>query len=218
MTYNQIEYAKHQESKRHNQVVEAQGERDVSSRAITARAAETQAQVADRRQQEDSRHNRETEMINWFSANQDAIYRDRAGRAALTQAGAAVTSSTAALITAGANVSQAQTREREAEIRAQEADTKQYQAATERVESSGRNLERMFSILETRRHNLVTEGQGSANVNISARRADTEQFKADTDRARQRGQSFRDVTTGFRTITETGNSILKNALGGLLNG
>lgn len=218
MTYNQIEYAKHQESKRHNQVVEAQGERDVASRAITAQAAQTQATVADRRQQEDARHNRESEMINWFSANQDAVYKDRAGRAALTQAGAAVTSSQAALTSAGAAMLQAQTREIEAEIKQQEADTKQFQAATERVESAGRNLERVFNILETRRHNLVTEGQGLTGLDIRQQEADTKQYSADTDRARQRGQSFRDVTTGLRTITETGNSILKNALGGLLIG
>lgn len=218
MTYNQIEYAKHQESRRHNQVVEAQGERDVASRAITAQAAQTQATVADRRQQEDSRHNRETEMINWFSANQDAIYKDRTGRAALTQAGAAVTSSTAALISASAAQSQAATREREADIRQQEADTKQYQAATERVESAGRNLERVFGTLETRRHNLVTESQGMSTIGINQQRADTEQYKADTDRGRQRSQSFRDITAGYKNLTDTGASILKNALGGFLNG
>lgn len=218
MTYNQIEYAKHQESQRHNRVVEAQGERDVASRAMTAQAAQTQATVADRRQQEDSRHNRETEMINWFSANQDAVYKDRTGRAALTQAGAAVTSATANLISASAAQSQALTREREADIKQQEADTKQYSAATERVESAGRNMERIFNVLETVRHNLVTEGQGQANIGINQQRADTEAYKAETDRARQRSQSYRDVAVGSKTITETGLSIFKNALGGLLNG
>lgn len=125
MTANQIAYASHLETQRHNTVTEYQNKQDVQSRAATAAANYWNAQTNAFKAQEDKRHNlaseeeiyrhnihsegietnklsetirsnRENEQINWFKAQTDADYKYKQGESALRQATAAEAQAAAA--------------------------------------------------------------------------------------------------------------------------
>lgn len=98
MTSNQIEFAKHKETQRHNRFVEVESKRhNVQEEGIGwGNLSEL------------GRHNRATESINWYSAANLAVYQAKAGNAALTQAGSAHSQA----MTAAVN---AQTRKQELE-------------------------------------------------------------------------------------------------------
>lgn len=186
MTANQIEYAKHLETQKHNRITESQGERDVRSRERTADAAVSQAATASSRQKEEGRHNRETEMINWFSANQTAQYQDRAGRAALIQAAASSTQATAALRQAGAAESQAATR--------------QYEAETGRIQTRNARVSTIGQFMETSRHNRAEERIDQQRADAALQTAGASVIQAETSQSESQSRKFNNYASGVGSV------------------
>lgn len=186
MTANQIEFAKHGETRRHNQVTEAQGWRDVDTRSRQADAAmqqavaaTQQAGVAAQRLKEESRHNAEQERINWWSTERSQKEVERAnaekekqqwvaittladlqakqGDAVQRQAAVAESDAVSKRLQAQASQIQAGAASRQASASMLNAQTQQSALA----ESIRHNLEleqmQGFSLLETQRHNTASE-------------------------------------------------------------
>lgn len=97
MTNNQIQYAMHLENVKHNRAQEATESRKAGASEVSARASASQAATAAKRLGEDSRHNLQSEAINWFTArSSDATNRQQA-TAATMRGQASLESSRAAL-------------------------------------------------------------------------------------------------------------------------
>lgn len=201
MTSNQIEYAKHLESKRHNVVSEQQGAEDVRSRRMASEAAVSQATTASRRQSEDARHNRETEMINWFHENQLGQYQRVMGSAALQQAAASSTQASAAILQAQAAQSQASTR--------------QYEAETGRIGTTQARLSSIGQMMETNRHNRQMESVERERAAAANTTADAASQRAQTDAEESTSRRFRNYASGTTQIASTMSDIAQSILSGI---
>lgn len=216
MTANQIEYAKHLETIRHNVETEAQGRADVASRQATAQAAVSQAATAERSQQETARHNLVAEAVSQFSAQHTALYQDRTGRASLQQAQAAST-------TAAANMLNAQTRQAELSesIRhnmAQESEAYRSHTASEAIASA--------TLSETKRHNLAGESQAAAELTERQRHqqaVESEQHRTNVENELIRQQqadaasqqAFSSELRAWTGVFDSGWGALKDVVGAL---
>lgn len=132
MTANQIEFAKHKETSRHNLASEHIEGRKATASERQAGAAERQAEVAGLQQKETARHNaaQETmqwwfnrnsiaetqrhnkaqEDVNWFNANALKSHQERSDAAAARQAAASESQASTARINALTNRYDAETR------------------------------------------------------------------------------------------------------------
>lgn len=178
----------------------------------------------DRRVLEETRkHNRASEYLQARDISSNEIYRDRQGRAALTQAGAAQTSASAAVQSAIAAQMQATTaaarqiedaRHNAAseQISQQQADTRSQEVENARklgIAQLGQQVVHQGATrLETSRHNRVEEGirQQQADSSTSQAEAAKQQAAAATTRAesearRVGSQNIRDYANAFRSVT-----------------
>lgn len=200
MTANQIEYAKHLETQRHNRVSESQGAEDVTSRRITANATASQASTAALRQTEDARHNRETEMTNWFHENQLAQYQRTMGAAALQQAAASTQQASAALL--------------QADAAQQQASSRQYEAETQRIGTTNARLSSIAQFIEGSRHNRAMESTARTQAAAAAEQAAAATTRAETDAGESTSRRFRNYAAGAQSIsgvvTDAAQSIINN--------
>lgn len=172
MTRNQIAFAEHQETVKHNRATERiEGHKAVSNR-IQARASHAQAETASLSQQEQARHNREQEGLGWWQAvmSHDEQVRSNHENEAIKWYSAAQSAREAAV-----KEKQLGLNEREVSVKELEADTHRYQAETGRqqiglgysqlAESIRHNSQQEIETAlhnrnvedETKRANLATE-------------------------------------------------------------
>lgn len=203
MTSNQLEFAKIQETGRHNRVQEKHEHRDVESRARTARASELQAQSSWFSAQEAKRHNVEQEAVNWFTGREQISELQRHNRATeslskwqteidqqykrdyigVQQRNATVAERTATVAerNASTNWINALTSSRQADISKQVADTREGE------------------LRETMRHNKLSESLASGQLAESVRHNVAQEGLV----AQQNQTAARNALTSWANLLET---------------
>lgn len=193
MTTNQLEFAKIQETGRHNRVTERHEHRDVESRRISANAAALQAATSQQSLAETRRHNVETENINWFTSRENVSELQRHNRASEALSAwqnqideqykkdyIGVQQRNAAVAERQANVSErnASTNWYNALTQARVAETQESNAYTNRLQhyESVRHNKASESLgysqlSESVRHNQATEGIQSRQASVAERNA-----------------------------------------------
>lgn len=205
MTAQQIAYAKHREERRHNIATERLGRKQAAIAKQQADASTSQASTAAARQGEDSRHNYEQELINWFATRNLASLQQAQGQALLRQAGAAERQ-------AGASESQARTAALNAQTRVSELgetiahnrnvenETRRYNL--ERIEQDryATQVQSAYNVArasEAMRHNVETEDQGRVGLNIQGIQASAAQEQASAASKRADAAMIGSVAQGF---------------------
>lgn len=168
MTANQIEFAKHRETRRHNYVTERQGWRDVSTRSrqadaamLSAYASTSQAETAARRAKEESRHNQELERVNWWSTERSQTELERHNAESEKQAWVNLTQLGDLQRKQGESLlRQAQVAERNADVNETDSVSRRISALASRTGASAayqNALTNHNALAESMRHNLELE-------------------------------------------------------------
>lgn len=183
MTANQIRYAQHKETERHNKVSEVHEHRAVGAQERTAAAKEESNRISEIGLSETQRHNKETERQNWWSTtaglaetiqhnrNVEGIQQFSASTNALkSERDYELGKRTATVAERNASVN-----ERNATTQSRQADAAMVSAVASQQRAAAAQTSAQASVMqaeESRRHNVQveTETQRSNKVGEAIRR------------------------------------------------